>query len=80
MQIYVILVFFFVQNLFPKTWKPLITKLKNWIGTFILPNEAVETCNCPEKVLRLDFVTPIPFDNFPWKVLCDLSLMKLGNI
>ena len=27
----------------------------------------------------LAFVTLIPFDTFPWIVLCDLSLMKLGN-
>ena len=27
----------------------------------------------------LDFVTPIPFDTFPWNVLRDLWLMKLGK-
>ena len=27
----------------------------------------------------LVIVTPITFDTFPWNVLCDLSLMKLGN-
>ena len=27
----------------------------------------------------LVFVTPIPFETFPWKVLRDLSSMKLGN-
>ena len=28
---------------------------------------------------KLDFVTPIPFDTFPWNVLCNLPLIKLGN-
>ena len=27
----------------------------------------------------LGFVTPIPFDTLLWNLLCDLSLMKLGN-
>ena len=27
----------------------------------------------------LDFVTPIPFDTFPWNVSNDLSLTNLGN-
>ena len=94
--------------------KAISYKMKNWIGSFIIPKEALETCNYPEHVLRLqkerqtwqkskinllflwktrveaskvitnslktlDFVTPIPFDTFPWIVLCDLSLTKLGN-
>ena len=105
---------FFEKNLIPKTWKPLITKWKSWIGSFILPKETLETCTYPEYVLRLqkerqmwqktkfpllffvknpcvaskvitnslktlDFVTPIPFETFPWNVLCNLSIMKLGN-
>ena len=28
-------------------------KMKNWIGSFILLNEALETCIYPESVLRL---------------------------
>ena len=37
--------FSFEKNLFPKTWKPLITKWKSWIGSFILPKVALKTCN-----------------------------------
>ena len=28
-------------------------KMKNWINFFILPKEALETCNYPEYVFRL---------------------------
>ena len=95
--------------------KAIITKWKSWIPSFILSMDALETCNYPEQVLRLqkdrqiwqkikknkllflwetrveaskvitnslktlDFVTPIPVHAFPWNVLRDLSLMKLGN-
>ena len=52
MQNYVKFVFF-EKNLFPKTWKPLITKWKSWIGSIIFPKETLETCNYPEHVLRL---------------------------
>ena len=45
--------FFFEKNLFPRKLKPLITKWKIWIGSSILPKEALETCNYPEYVLRL---------------------------
>ena len=111
---YVILVFFFEKNLFPKTWNPLITKWKILIGSSIFSQEALETCSYPEYVLRLQkqrqiwqkskihlpflwktrvgaskvitnslkllhFVTSIPLHTFPWSVLRDLSLMKLGN-
>ena len=51
-QNHVILVFF-EKKLFPKTWKPLITKWKSWRGSFILPKKAPETCNYPEHALRL---------------------------
>ena len=46
-------IFFFEKNLFPKTWKPLITKWITWIGLLNLPKEALENCNYPEHVLRL---------------------------
>ena len=45
--------FSFEKNLFPKTWKPLITKWKSWIGSSIPPKETLETCKYPEYVLRL---------------------------
>ena len=33
--------------------KAISYKMKNWISSFILPEEALETCNYPEHVLRL---------------------------
>ena len=90
-------------------------KMKSWIGSFVLPKEAVETCNYPKQILLLQkerqiikknqkliyfflwktsveaskvitnshktlhLVTPILLGTFPWNVLFDFSLMKLGN-
>ena len=48
---------------------------------FFLWKTRVEASKVITKSLNtFDFVTPIPFDTFPWNVFCQLSLMKLGNI
>ena len=44
---------FYRKKFISKDMKAISYKMKNWIGSFILPKEALETCNYPEHVLRL---------------------------
>ena len=56
-----------------------MTKIKNSF-TFFLWKTRVEVSKVIANSHKtLGFVTPIPFDSLPRNVLCDLSLMKLGN-
>ena len=55
-----------------------MTKIKNSF-TFLWKTRVEARKVTTNSLKTLDFVTPIPFDTFPWNVLCDLSLMKLGT-
>ena len=56
-----------------------MTKIKNSF-TFLMWKALVEARKViTNSVKTLKFITPIQFDTFPWNLLCDLSLMKLGN-
>ena len=62
-------------------YKKNVKYVKNQINIyFFLWKTCVEATKVITNSLKtLDFMTPIHFDTFPWNVLCDLSLMKLGN-
>ena len=44
---------FYRKKFISKDMKAISYKMKNWISSFILPTEALRTCNYPEHVLRL---------------------------
>ena len=44
---------FYRKKFISKDMKAINYKKKKWIGLFILPKEALKTCNYPELVIRL---------------------------
>ena len=55
-------------------------KIQKIIYFFLWKNRLEASKVITNSLKTLDFVTPIPLDIFPWNVICDLSLMKPGNI
>ena len=58
-------------------WKTIVFKVMKAI--FLWKNRVEASKFITNSLKTLNFVSPSPFDTFPWNVLCDLSLMKLGN-
>ena len=52
-------------------------KIKNWISSFILPKEALKTCNYPEQVLRLQKERQIwQKSKINWLFFCEKPVSK----